>query len=105
MGYIEWKIVSDKRGYVFTTALSLVEAIDKAYQLRADMVINSTLRQDENIIAVPINWYWSDQATIRDTGTRYQLSHFRWVSEFGEITIDYLPAIQEILKRYNTTVH
>ena len=103
MGYIEWKIVSDKRGYVFATALTLMEAVDKAYDLRADMVINNTLKQGENIIAVPINWYWSDQAVIRDTGTRYQLSHFRWVSEFGEITIDYLPAIQEILKRYNTT--
>ena len=103
MGYIKWKIVSDKRGYVFATAFTLLEAVDKAYDLRADMVINNTLKQEENIIAVPINWYWSDQAVIRDTGTRYQLSHYRWVSEFGEICIDYLPAIQAILNRINTT--
>ena len=103
MGYIEWKIVSDQRGYVFATALTLLEAVDKAYDLRADMIINNTLRQDENIIAVPINWYWSENAVIRDTGTRYKLSHYRWVNEFGEITIDYLPAIQAILNRINTT--
>lgn len=103
MGYIEWKIVSDQRGYVFTTALTLLEAVDKAYQLRADMVINSTLRQGENIIAVPINWCYTDNAVIRDTGTRYKLSHYRWVSESGEIAIDYLPAIQAILNRINTT--
>ena len=102
MGYIEWKIVSDQRGYVFATALTLLEAVEKAFQLRADMVINSTLREGENIIAVPINWYYTDNAVIRDTGTRYKLSHYRWVSETGEIAIDYLPAIQAILNRINT---
>lgn len=103
MGYIEWKIVSDKRGYVFTTALTLLEAVDKAYQLRADMIIDNTLRQDENIIAVPINWYWSNLGIIRDTGTRYTMTRHRWTNEVGEITIDYLPAIQAILNRINTT--